>query len=217
MPLDATQVADIVFDSVEGYLRRSLAPLTERLAAVEARQPERGEKGDPGEAGAEGPPGPQGDAGPPGESIAGPQGERGEKGDPGERGDPGPEGPAGPQGEPGVGGKDGEPGEKGEPGPPGRDGQSVDPAVVEAMVAERIEKGLAEIRLIDAAAPNDVAMMIGKGIALLAESPPLPEWKTGAAPIVVNVASPEPTRRSKTITTKRDGEGNLVAEVTEAD
>lgn len=84
------------------------------------------------------------------------------------------------------------------------------------MIAERIEKGLADIRPFDAAAPDDIALVIGKGIALLAESPPVPEWKAAASPIIVNVASPEPKRTSKIFKTRRDEAGNLIAEVEEA-
>lgn len=218
MPLDEMQVAEALFDSVDDYLRRALAPFQDRLNALEARGPERGEKGDPGEAGQEGPTGPmgpRGEPGPPGESIQGPPGERGEKGEPGES-IPGPPGPEGPPGEPGRDGKDGGPGEKGEPGPAGQDGKSIDPAEVEAMLAERINKSLAEIRPFDTTAPDDIALVIGKGIALLAESPPIPEWKAAASPVIVNVASLEPKRTSKIFKTRRDEAGNLIAEVEEA-
>jgi hypothetical protein len=53
-------------------VREATAPLVQRIAQLEARQPERGEKGDPGPAGRDGLPGPKGD---PGER--GPQGEKG--------------------------------------------------------------------------------------------------------------------------------------------
>lgn len=53
-------------------VREATAPLVQRIAQLEARQPKRGEKGDPGPAGKDGLPGPKGD---PGER--GPQGEKG--------------------------------------------------------------------------------------------------------------------------------------------
>lgn len=46
--------ADDVFAAVEGFVRRGLEPIAKRLAALEARVPERGEKGDPGERGIDG-------------------------------------------------------------------------------------------------------------------------------------------------------------------
>lgn len=110
MPLDAAGVADAVYQIVEGYLRRSLAPALERLDEIGVRlaalelwgKPPQGKKGDPGE------------PGPPGESIAGPSGEKGEKGDPGES-IIGPEGPEGPPGE-SIVGPAGPQGERGEDG-----------------------------------------------------------------------------------------------------
>lgn len=59
-------------------VREATAPLVQRIAQLEARQPERGEKGDPGPAGRDGLLGPKGD---PGER--GPQGERGASGEKG--------------------------------------------------------------------------------------------------------------------------------------
>lgn len=108
--------------------KNAVKPLLVRLAAVEAKTPERGEKGDTGERGENGTDGSQGEPGP-----AGPAGERGEKGDPGERGE---------KGDPGINGKDADPvliermvgeivakippapaGRDGQPGIPGRDGK----------------------------------------------------------------------------------------------
>jgi len=116
---DGKAFGDAIVDVVKDYVARTLEPLTRRLDAVEARQPEKGEqgeKGDPGEGGVDGRdgkdgvsgvPGPVGDRGVPGEP--GPAGERGEKGEPGERGE------AGPQGEPGRDGVDGAPGKDAPP------------------------------------------------------------------------------------------------------
>jgi len=89
-PLDATEVVDVLFDSVEGYLRRSFEPLVARLAALEARVPERGDPGPPG-----------GD---------------GQRGDPGIPGRDGRDGMPGPVGERGIDGKDGRNGSDGKDG-----------------------------------------------------------------------------------------------------
>jgi len=43
--------AKSVADLVKGHIARALLPLEARLAAIEARQPERGEKGDTGKDG----------------------------------------------------------------------------------------------------------------------------------------------------------------------
>lgn len=107
MPLDADAVASSIFEMVDGYLRRAVEPLGERVTALEARQPERGEKGEagePGEAGSRGEVGEQGLPGPPG--ARGEKGERGDPGEPGERGSPG-ESISGPPGERGEKGEDG--------------------------------------------------------------------------------------------------------------
>jgi hypothetical protein len=93
---EAAGMMRAVVDYVRQQITVSLLPLAERLAAVEARQPERGEKGDPGEAGepgSAGEPGPQGERGTDG--LPGRDGEAGAPGAPGERGERGPEGPAG--------------------------------------------------------------------------------------------------------------------------
>ena len=81
MPLDATAVAQTVYQLVERHLQRSIEPLTARLAALEARAPERGDKGDPGPVGGEGQRGEQGIPGRDGrDGMPGPSGERGSDG-----------------------------------------------------------------------------------------------------------------------------------------
>ncbi len=78
MPLDATAVAQTVAEIIEHRLQRALDPLTFRLSALEARQPERGDKGDTGAPGSEGRPGEPGIAGRDGrDGMPGPTGERG--------------------------------------------------------------------------------------------------------------------------------------------
>lgn len=49
--MDIEQIADELFKQVVGHLERCLAPLIERVAAIEARQPERGMPGKDGEPG----------------------------------------------------------------------------------------------------------------------------------------------------------------------
>lgn len=122
--------ADDVFAAVEGFVRRGLEPIAKRLAALEARVPERGEKGDPGERGIDGKDGRDGidgKDGAPGErGEQGPQGEEGEAGPRGEKGEPGDRGAdgiAGKDGNPGPAGERGEPGARGEVGPPGPQGE----------------------------------------------------------------------------------------------
>jgi integrin beta 3 len=136
---------------VKGYVDRATAPLEERIALLEARQPERGEKGERGDVGERGATG-IGVAGAMIDrtggliitlsdgttrelgSVVGPQGERGEKGDigtPGEkgltgdRGEIGERGPAGEKGERGDPGPSGERGERGEKGERGKEGFSL--------------------------------------------------------------------------------------------
>jgi len=89
---DPVEWAKSVAATVKDYCGKAVAPILERLTALEQRQPEKGEKGEPGE------PGLTGERGPPGESI------KGEKGEPGERGE---KGDAGSDGRDGVDGKDG--------------------------------------------------------------------------------------------------------------
>lgn len=108
---------------VHDYIARALRPLAEKVAALEARHPERGERGEKGEIG------PAGSQGTPGEP--GPTGEKGERGERGEKGDTGPVGPAGPQGE------RGEKGDAGEPGPQGLQGERGFPG----EIGPRGEKG----------------------------------------------------------------------------
>lgn len=122
--------ADDVFAAVEGFVRRGLEPVVARLAALEAREPLRGEKGDPGERGIDGKDGRDGidgkDGAPGARGEQGPQGEKGEAGPRGEKGDPGergPDGVAGKDGNPGPAGERGEPGAPGEVGPQGPQGE----------------------------------------------------------------------------------------------
>lgn len=113
--LDAKALGEMLVSTVREFVGRSIEPVSQRLDAIEARAPERGEKGDAGERGADGQDGSAGRDGAQGlEGGRGDQGKKGDEGDRGEKGDPG---------EPGKPGDRGEPGPQGEPGPPGEDGQ----------------------------------------------------------------------------------------------
>jgi hypothetical protein len=141
--MDNKALARELLEGVKALIRKPLSEMLDRVKALEARTPERGEKGDPGaagERGADGAPGADGVAGKDGrdgidgkDGAPGKEGERGEKGDSGEKGekgDPGEPGPAGKDGEPGPAGKDGGPGpagEKGIDGIDGRDGRDGEP------------------------------------------------------------------------------------------
>ena len=121
--MNVEQIAADLFGKMAGHIAKQLAPIVERLAAVEARQPEKGEKGDQGEPGQMGEPGEAGPAGPQGEpGPPGRDGVAGEKGDPGDMGPAGPEGPRGIEGAAGRDGRDGLTGPQGEKGMDGRDG-----------------------------------------------------------------------------------------------
>ncbi len=62
-------------------------------------------------------------------------------------------------------------------------------------------------------APADVIDEIAKAVALLAEAPPLTQ--ASGNPVVVNFSPPNTGKKIKTITTRRDEAGNLVARVIE--
>jgi hypothetical protein len=96
MPDVHREMADTIFEAVAAYLQRALAPIADRIRALEERKPEPGAKGE--------------------------KGDRGEKGDPG---DPGPAGAAR-DGRDGLPGRDGEKGLDGLPGRDGKDGLGFD-------------------------------------------------------------------------------------------
>lgn len=127
-----------------------------------------------------------------GRAAAVKDGERGEKGLDGIPGTPGIPGPEGPRGEPGPSGESivgpqGAPGEPGAAGPPGLAGTPAE---------------LSEV-------PDDIAEQISKAICVLKESP------APAPPAMVLNINSAAVKNNKTITTRRDKAGNLVAEVVE--
>lgn len=225
-------------------LRETIADLQLRLEKAEKIEVVTGPAGLDGKDGRDGIDGKDGAPGEVGErgldGKDGSPGERGEAGEKGEKGDPGQDGKDGAPGERGLDGKDGAAGERGEKGDAGRDGK--DGADVEQVLAALLpaEQGLfsplknvvaeyfkafpppagrdgmdgkdgapgaaAEISVV----PDDIAVQISKAVTLLSESPQI---TTKAAPFVLNITAPE--RTSKTITTRRDEAGNLVANVVE--
>jgi hypothetical protein len=212
---------------------------------LQGERGERGETGETGEQGIQGERGLIGMAGVNGlPGKEGLQGEQGIQGIAGEPGEPGLNGKDGNPGEPGIAGKNGTDGadvvggfvdregngiltltngktitlgvlvgRDGERGPPGEPPNS---DTIAKLVADCVDRGLlaAAVPLV---APDDVAPVIGRGISLLAESAAIPEWKkeTVLPPINLIVDNGATVPRTKTITTSRDGAGNLVANVVE--
>lgn len=140
------KMVEQVFASVSAFVRRSIAPMEERLVAVEQRAPVAGPPGDKGVDGRDGIDGKDGEPGPQGEK--GSDGVDGKPGPQGERGEDGrsfgedqmrsmvdatvqfafkdldlKDGAPGPQGEKGEDGRDGRDGKS---GPPGRDAVEMD-------------------------------------------------------------------------------------------
>jgi hypothetical protein len=155
-----------VADFVRDHLAAALAPLIERLATVEARQPERGEPGPPGERGIDG--------------LQGVPGERGIDGAPGQNGTDGGHG------------KDGEPGVPGETGAPGRDGIDVTDAMINrdgelcVVLSTGVTKNLGLVAGKDGlngkdgvtpelpdieTVPDDMGECISKAVRMMAETP----------------------------------------------
>jgi hypothetical protein len=183
-----------IVPEIKQAIQAAQNPLLERIAALEKREAVIGEKGDPGENGKDGLDGKDGAPGRDGvdgkdgtKGIDGERGERGEAGEKGEKGEAGPQGIPGEKGDPGL---PGSPGEKGEKGEKGLDGAA------------------AEIPY----APDEVAEQVAKSISLLAESPIL---GLKAPSFFLNIQNPHQKTTSKTITTRRDKDNNLIAEVVE--
>ncbi len=95
----------------------------------------------------------------------------------------------------GLDGKDGAPGAPGEIGPQGKDG----PPGNDAEIPE---------------APEDVAVLVSRAIALV-DQPIIPPAQMSSAPVIINQSASETQPRTKRIVTRRDADGNLVADVTE--
>jgi hypothetical protein len=122
------ELAGQVIEAMRGYVARELAPLTGRLAQLDAaiKAIPAGKDGAPGRDGKDGAPGKDGERGLQGEKgEQGPAGVNGKDGAAGRDGKDGEQGPRGEQGAAGIAGKDGAPGERGERGErgePGKDG-----------------------------------------------------------------------------------------------
>jgi hypothetical protein len=108
---------------------------------------------------------------------------------PGLLGEPGPPGERGIDGVHGAAGPPGERGEAGAPGPPGEPGSVADIPP----------------------APDDVAVMIERALGILAD----PIVRGAEAGLVININGPDAGARRKTITMRRDADGNAVADVIE--
>ena len=109
----------------------------------------------------------------------------------GETGPPGPQGEPGERGEQGLPGEAivGPPGEQGIPGPPGAAAEP--PSLSDLYV------------------PDDVAMMVGKALAMLAESPAIAA--PAPVPPIINVTVPQPAPRTeRTRVTKHDEHGRIL-------
>lgn len=110
--------------------------------------------------------------------------------------------------------------------PPPSDGKSVTVDDVRPVLQEMVEALPKPVDGKDGApgapgefslAPDDVAEQVAKAIALVAESPPLSGKSSAPPSVVLNVTTPQPNvvKTNKTITTRKDGNGNLVADVIE--
>jgi hypothetical protein len=114
--MDIERIADAIFAQVAAYVSKTLEPLNEKLAELEARKPEKGERGEAGETG---PAGRDGERGPAGQDGVG---EKGADGADGRNGLDGKDGIDGRDGRDGLPGLQGEKGERGSDGKDGRDG-----------------------------------------------------------------------------------------------
>lgn len=110
-----TKQLDSIAEVVALVVAESLAPVLQRLKALEELHTKAAEPGQPGRDGKDGADGRDGKDGEPGKD--GRDGKDGIQGLQGEKGEPGAAGPAG------ADGQKGEPGEKGDPGEVGRDGK----------------------------------------------------------------------------------------------
>jgi hypothetical protein len=116
-------------------------------------------------------------------------------------------------GKDGAPGKDGRDGENGADGAPGRDGVDADPEAIAAHLVPEVERAVAEAvqrEMPSLVAPDFVTERLERAFGLLEQ--PLAATD---APVVVNVASAPSRRVHKTITMRRDADGNAVADVIE--
>lgn len=134
--------------------------------------------------------------------VPGPQGERGLPGSDGLPGIDGPPGQPGPIGLPGEPGKPGEPGCEGLPGPVGECGVPGERGAAGPPGPAGIS---AELSIV----PDDIAEQVSKAICVLKES------SAPAPPAIVLNINSGAVKKNKTITTRRDKAGNLIAEVHE--
>lgn len=120
---DPVEWAKSVAAAVKDYCGKAIAPILERVTALEQRQPEKGEPGKDGRDGVDGKDGTPGADGRDGKDGApGERGTDGVAGRDGIDGKDGRDGVDGKDGAPGANGKDGVDGAAGKDGAPGRDG-----------------------------------------------------------------------------------------------
>lgn len=108
-----------------------------------------------------------------------------------------------------VVGADGAPGFNGKDG---RDGKDADIAIIEDVISRGgLSSGTDDV-------PDSLIDMVANGAKLLAEAPVIIKDAAAHPPIVLNIsqlAAAEPRTVSKKITTRKDDNGNLVADVVE--
>lgn len=120
--------------------------------------------------------------------------------------------------------KEPEPQIPGPPGPPGKNADEIDYVSINETCHATITRMIASLpKPLDGKdavlpdAPDDVSAMISRAIALVDQPFIVP--KQAAAPVmppIINLTQPEQIpARAKRIVTKRDADGNLIAEVTE--
>jgi integrin beta 3 len=143
--MELNTLADEVFNSVKGYVLRSLAPMSDRIKALENRGPERGEKGEPGRDGIDGK---SVETAPIVESVLDQVMKALDQIPPPKDGLNGKDGAAGKDGQdgkPGLDGKDGIAGKDGQDGKQGLDGKDADPAVIRDAVLLEVNKALDQL------------------------------------------------------------------------
>lgn len=109
--------------------------------------------------------------------------------------------------------------------PPAKDGKDSDPEMTAQMVAQEVAKipvpkdgepghdgkdGRDGLKAEECLVPDDLAVEVGKAIALLAESPPL--VPKASQPLVVNVMAPAPKPTNLKMKREKDGSVNVTSQ-----
>lgn len=208
----------VVSDYVRDQIGRAVSPISERLANLEARQPDRGPQG---ERGADGAPGERGLDG-----ERGPQGDRGLDGANGADGMPGPKGENGERGADGAPGRDGADGKNGLHGERGADGVGFSSAIIDtrgALILTMTDGSIRDVGVVkgadgkDAApheaaaltAPDEIAAIITKAARLMSE----PRIEKAAEPQIFNI-DVQPPNVTVDVHAHIPRRGNVVKQVT---